>query len=429
MTSADGIDVFVATLSTNTLLATTATQRQIFSSQLDNVKGLSVYLNAIYVTGGFRGKDLFFSGFPTKTLSLNSTPDLYIARYNANLSALTWSQNYTNAYSEQGMTMKVNGNLYFTYMQNNYSYISRVTPSNGVVAETQQIGTGTEFYNINDMENIGSQLYLCGYQKGAYTNTVQKSAIIHYAAPLSSIAWPPSHVIASNTWTANNEASKIVTDGTNIFVSGSFDCATPFRFGVSGSWSQIIALQGTSNHYVYKTNNILTPNIGWLAGVASAPTTAASFGNALAYDANNAVFYLGGPYNGNNITLTGSLAQVLPNSIGFDGFIARFQDNGSVADYKSVEAFEVTPIGDTEENNVTLYPNPSSGIFKVASTNNEVITEIAIADLTGRIVYRSNSGNIVNDTEINTDFLSNGTYLVSVSTELNNYKLKLLIVK
>lgn len=188
MTSAGDVDVFIAVLNMNTLLATATTQRKIYSTSIENVKGLSVYLNGIYVTGGFKAKDLFFSGFSNVlTSSIPNDYELYIVRYNSALSSLNWAQNYPNAYSDNGMTMKVNGFLYFTYKKNNLTYISRLNSSTGVISTTEQIGTGVDFYNINDMENIGTQLYLCGYKKTNYGATDNKAAVIYYPAPATSI--------------------------------------------------------------------------------------------------------------------------------------------------------------------------------------------------------------------------------------------------
>ncbi len=427
MISTDGIDVFLALLNTNTLLATATTQLKISSNTTDNVKGLSYWSNAIYITGGYSGPQLNLGTFTPVLINSGVNSDLYIARFNSTLSSMNWAQNYTNVYSDNGMTMKVNGSLYFTYLRDNLSYISRVTPSNGVISATEQIGTVTDFYNINDMENIGNQLYLCGYKKSSYTQTDKKAAVIYYPAPVTSIAWNANNVRLSNNTNPISvcEATKIVTDGTNILTSGTFD-QDNFRIGLVGLSLPANLNGGTTDHFVYKTDNVLTPisTTGWMSGVATGSGT--SNGNALAYDATNSVYYLGGTFSGNFI-LTGVLGKTIVSAFGKDAYVARFQDNG-MADYKSLEYFKDS-LSKADNSNVIVYPNPSNGNFTIASVAKEGITNIIVSDLTGRIVLNKNFGNDIFETNTDLSFLPASTYFISVTTINNIYNSKLILVK
>ncbi|OFX33451.1 MAG: hypothetical protein A2X08_00065 [Bacteroidetes bacterium GWA2_32_17] len=149
--------------------------------------------------------------------------------------------------------------------------------------------------------------------------------------------------------------------------------------------------------------------------------------NILCYDALNSVYYLGGTYNSNNLVLTGILGQTLPPSVGYDAFIARFQDNGG-ADYKSLQFFKDS-LSKAENSSIIVYPNPSNGNIKIASIKNEQITGISISDLLGRQIY-SKIDEVSNDeVEINLSFLQQGNYFVTVSTLNNKYIEKLVIVK
>lgn len=82
-----------------------------------------------------------------------------------------------------------------------------------------------------------------------------------------------------------------------------------------------------------------------------------------------------------------------------------------------------------EENNITMYPNPSNGKFTITSINNEIITRISITDITGRMVFKNKFESVSNKAENDVSFLPAGTYFVSVVTNVNNYNLKLAIVK
>ena len=162
-----------------------------------------------------------------------------------------------------------------------------------------------------------------------------------------------------------------------------------------------------------------------LSGVASA-TTNISKGNTLCYDALNSVYYLGGTFNG-TLQFTGILGQTITPYSGYDAFIARFQDNGG-ADYKSLQFFKDS-LSKAENSNVIIYPNPSSGNFTITSITNEVITNVLISDLTGRLVYRKDYNTDVFETNADISFLPISTYFISISTTNNVYNKKIVIVK
>ena len=149
--------------------------------------------------------------------------------------------------------------------------------------------------------------------------------------------------------------------------------------------------------------------------------------NILCYDALNSVYYLGGTYNSNNLVLTGILGQTLPPSIGYDAFIARFQDNGG-ADYKSLEFFKDS-LSKAVNSNVIAYPNPSNGNFNFVSVKNETIKTITVSDITGRTVYIKSFENETFETNTNLSFLPASTYFVNISTSIDNYNIKIVIIK
>ncbi len=62
-------------------------------------------------------------------------------------------------------------------------------------------------------------------------------------------------------------------------------------------------------------------------------------------------------------------------------------------------------------NNLVLYPNPSSDIFRIKSDDNEVL-KINIYSLQGQLVHQ---GNYQSEQDINVSNLSSGLYLVQVN--------------
>ena len=281
---------------------------------------------------------------------------------------------------------------------------------------------------INGSDNFAGSngyLYLCGYLKSSYTSLIKKTIIFYYPTPNTTIVLDPNNVRLSDQTSNYNEATKLVTNGSNIFVSGTYDY-TGFQIGFGSQWSLPPApLYGTIDQFVFKTDATLTPASGWLSGVAST-TTNISRGNTLAYDGTNNVYYLGGTFNG-NLKFTGNLGQTISPYAGYDGYIGRFQDN-SGADYKSLQFFKDS-LSKAENSNVIVYPNPSTSNIKVASIKNEAITAITITDLTGRQVYGKNYEISNTEVEINISFLQSGNYFVNISTLNNKYVEKIVIIK
>ncbi|OFX33448.1 MAG: hypothetical protein A2X08_00050 [Bacteroidetes bacterium GWA2_32_17] len=281
---------------------------------------------------------------------------------------------------------------------------------------------------INGSDNFAGSngyLYLCGYLKSSYTSLIKKTIIFYYPTPNTTIVLDPNNVRLSDQTSTYNEATKLVVNGSNVFVSGSYDY-TGFMITDGFSFSQPITLYGTTNHFVFKTNASLSVTSGWLTG-AMANTTGTSRGNTLAYDATNSVYYLGGTFN-NQVVLNQSIGQQWMNSFaGYDAFIGRFVDNG-LAEFKRLPFFNDTT-SKNANSNVIVYPNPAYDNVFISSLNQENISGFSITDLTGRRII--NNANYLPSNEIKVDIstLAVGTYFVNIVTTNNIYKLKFVKVK
>ena len=79
------------------------------------------------------------------------------------------------------------------------------------------------------------------------------------------------------------------------------------------------------------------------------------------------------------------------------------------------------------ENEITLYPNPSKGIINIKTTNNsEELFTITVYNVLGQTVYLENQ-TLINDKTINVSNLVAGVYYVTFSNELGVVKKTLLI--
>jgi hypothetical protein len=77
-----------------------------------------------------------------------------------------------------------------------------------------------------------------------------------------------------------------------------------------------------------------------------------------------------------------------------------------------------TDIYNNEENktnNITIYPNPTSGIVSISSS--EAIANIDVNDVTGKMVYSQQNNNKQTNTSLDHSSLSNGIYFINAQNE------------
>ncbi|NMD01195.1 MAG: T9SS type A sorting domain-containing protein, partial [Bacteroidales bacterium] len=214
------------------------------------------------------------------------------------------------------------------------------------------------------------------------------------------------------------EATKIAVNANGVFTSGTYNYSG-FKIGniTTNQWSNTISVYGTTNHFVFKTAATLNdPTSGWMSGVA-ASTTGTSRGNTLINDATHNVYYLGDAFNGYTV-LTGTAGQTMTPYNGYDGFIARFDDN-SGANFRLLP-FENDSMSKISENKILIYPNPSNGKIKITSLKNSEIHGIVITDIAGRVVYKKNFETGLSETKVDLSFLMEGSYFANVLTNDEN---------
>lgn len=108
-------------------------------------------------------------------------------------------------------------------------------------------------------------------------------------------------------------------------------------------------------------------------------------------------------------TLSGSYAAVVSNACG--------------SDTTTCEPIEVQGISEIDSELISVYPNPSSGIFTVASKGS-IIQEVFLYSINGELIWR----NAHNTQEINIDLgaYARGTYMLRVSTNQQAHIFKLI---
>jgi len=92
------------------------------------------------------------------------------------------------------------------------------------------------------------------------------------------------------------------------------------------------------------------------------------------------------------------------------------------SEFKVFQVANILGVEDFITNEITLYPNPSNGIFTI---NTQLPTDVVAIDVTGKEVFRML--NINNQTTLNLTQLQKGLYLLKLSNELGEQTKKIII--
>jgi hypothetical protein len=92
------------------------------------------------------------------------------------------------------------------------------------------------------------------------------------------------------------------------------------------------------------------------------------------------------------------------------------------SDAKAFQVANVLGVENFNINEITLYPNPSNGIFTISS---QLPTNVVAIDVTGKEVFRMLKVN--NQTTLNLTQLQKGLYLLKLSNELGEQTKKIII--
>jgi len=111
--------------------------------------------------------------------------------------------------------------------------------------------------------------------------------------------------------------------------------------------------------------------------------------------------------------------QVLANGVLIPGI-----EGGSFGSSESrvFQVANILSVEDFNENEITLYPNPSNGIFTI---DTQLPTDVIAIDVTGKEVFRML--NVNNQTTLNLTQLQKGLYLLKLSNELGEQTKKIII--
>jgi hypothetical protein len=224
-----------------------------------------------------------------------------------------------------------------------------------------------------------------------------------------------------------NRGSGIATDGSgNVYVTGPF-CLYPITFGTitlpnGGAWDMYIVKYDASG------------NVPWAKRAGGSKT---EYGRGIATDRNGNVLVIG-DFGSSTITFG---TTTLNNTYGTntsnytDMFIAKYDANGNVPWAKCAGGSPAgkpksanAGINDPTANEITVYPNPTSGKITMSTGNSQAsISNISVFNMVGKEVLSRQSS--VGSSEITVDLSSQpkGLYIVLIKAGDNYYRRKIIV--
>jgi hypothetical protein len=86
--------------------------------------------------------------------------------------------------------------------------------------------------------------------------------------------------------------------------------------------------------------------------------------------------------------------------------------------------FATLSIADFKPSKAIVYPNPTNNIWNLSSNNNEVITNLQLIDVSGKIILNQN--NASDTMSVDAASLTNGIYFAKIKTETGQQTIKLM---
>ncbi|MES2763436.1 MAG: SBBP repeat-containing protein [Bacteroidota bacterium] len=357
-------------------------------------------LGNVYIAGQFKSTCDFDPGIGTYTVSSNGNMDLFILKLDVS-GNLVWAQTIGAGSNDAGNGIKVDasGNVHVTgYFAGNVDF----DPGAGIV---YLAGSGSEVFVLK-LDALGDLVWAkkmgaSSTDKGTSialdaTGNVYTTGVTTDGADFD----PGTGVFTLATGSAGSSVSFI----SKLDAAGDFVWAK--GFGGSGSANgEGVAVDGNGNVY---TTGSFTNLIDFDPGAATLTYSTSSTNSDIYVSKLNAngdfvwAKYMGGGSADNgyaittdvsgNIYTTGSFYYAADFSSGagtttvtsvgfFDAFVLKMDPTGSIAS-GNVGISEYT-----STNDINIFPNPSSGLFNVASKI--AIHEIQIINLLGETVHSS----------------------------------------
>ena len=296
------------------------------------------------------------------------------------------------------------------------------------------LSAGTYYYTFRYSLGQGCPYFYGGYNGGAWNGTNNTNgALTINAAPNASSAVNAceSYTWYGQTYTQSGTFTHTVPSGAGCD-SVLYLNLTIFN-NVTGPTTQETACDSyTWNGQTYFQSGTYTFNGSSQNGCDSTATLSLTINNAPSnaqVSLNQGTFTVNAQNATNFAWMDCSTNTLIPGETSatftptLSGSYAAVVSNGCGSDTTTCEPIEVQGISEIDSELISVYPNPSTGIFTIASKGS-IIQEILLYSINGELIWR----NTHNTQEINIDLgtYARGTYILRVSTNQQAHIFRLI---
>lgn len=268
--------------------------------------------------------------------------------------------------------------------------------------------TGNSVISTNPVTSVSPNISTTYYVVGTSTLSGCTSSVVQNIAVLKA---PPLAVSATSSVLCKGQSTSLSVQGANSYNWAQGDVGTPVTVTPSATTIYTVIGVGSNgcssmqtiviNVNAIPTVSVIAPSFQFCNGANVSIT--GSGANTYQWSSNASFVQFGNPLvmtaqSSGGYTMTGTDANGCSGTTNF-----------------ALTVEECTGIDEllANQNDVTVYPNPTTGIFKIEANGAE-IKSVDLFDITGRNISSASIRN--NTTEINISQLPNGIYSVKVNT-------------
>lgn len=408
----------------------------------------------VYLTGYFNSPSIIFGG-TSFTNTGTAGPDIFIVKYDPNGNVI-WAETAGGSGNDEGLGIARDnsGNVYVTgYFSSSHItfgettlnnaggndlFIAKYDTNGNPIWAVSAGGSATDWALGVATDGSGNVYVTGGFMSptitfGTFTLINAGSGyldmfIVKYD-PSGNVLWAKR---AGGS--IADEGMSIATDGSgNAFVTGIF-LSSSITFGNTTP----LINNGGGDEFIVKYN----ATDGSALWAKNAGGSSRDLGNSVTTDANGNVF-VAGQFMSTSITFgTITLKNPKGNTTnGYDMFIAKYTSNGNVPWAKTAVLSTSKPkstnagINDPTSNEITVYPNPTSGkVLLSTGSSVSAITSISVFNITGKEVFSRQSAACLPDRQVGnseiTIDLSNqpkGIFILLIKSGDSYYRRKIIV--
>jgi hypothetical protein len=392
---------------------------EIFSDVHANAVATDVNGN-VFITGSFQYTTLTFG---STTLTCNGSLDIFVVKYNP-AGTVIWAKSAGGNSFDEGSSITTDtiGNVYVTgyfesptivfgttNLTNLATYSVFITKYNSLGNVVWVESAPGIFYN-NDANGITTDTFGNVYITGYFQDTAMTFGTITLTNPGFQNAFLAKYDSLGNIiWArcaggphTNARGSAVATKSGNVFITGR-NGSDSISFGAT-----TLNALGSTGIFIVKYDT--AGNELW---AKSAGGASLDMGYGIALDSNENIYITGDLYSPLLTLGSTTLSNAGVSGSTWDVFLTKLSMNAGVEETKM-------------QNDVALFPNPSSGVFSFKQ-NNATDIEIEIYNVLGELVYKT----ILTNLQVTVDLSKHpkGIYFVQITSNKKSTGNKKIIIQ